>query len=195
MVVVRRHAKRSESCERTRGTNSVRYFYDTEFIEDGTTIELVSIGVVAEDGREYYAVSSEFDAARANSWVRNNVLDKLPARSHSVWKPKATIRREMLAFITAGSGEPELWAWVGAYDHVVFAQLWGDMRGLPREIPRFTRELKQYWEMAGRPRLPQTPAGNHDALIDARHNLQKFKACAAVMPLDRAGRVSTIRDR
>ena len=30
----------------------MRYFYDTEFIEDGTTIELVSIGVVAEDGRE-----------------------------------------------------------------------------------------------------------------------------------------------
>lgn len=31
----------------------MRYFYDTEFIEDGHTIELISIGVVAEDGREY----------------------------------------------------------------------------------------------------------------------------------------------
>lgn len=49
---------------------SVRYFYDTEFIEDGQTIELVSIGIVAEDGREYYAVSTDFDPARANPWVR-----------------------------------------------------------------------------------------------------------------------------
>ena len=52
----------------------VRYFYDTEFIEDGVTIELVSIGIVAEDGREYYAVSTEFRADRANRWVRDKAL-------------------------------------------------------------------------------------------------------------------------
>ncbi len=39
----------------------MRYFYDCEFIEDGRTIELVSIGVVDENGREFYAVSTEFD--------------------------------------------------------------------------------------------------------------------------------------
>ena len=38
-----------------------RFFYDTEFIEDGTTIDLVSIGVVDETGREFYAVSTQFD--------------------------------------------------------------------------------------------------------------------------------------
>ena len=51
-----------------------RYFYDCEFIEDGRTIELISIGVVAEDGREFYAVSTEFDPGRANPWVRRHVL-------------------------------------------------------------------------------------------------------------------------
>ena len=48
----------------------MRYFYDTEFIEDGETIELVSFGVVAEDGREFYAVSSDFDPASANAAAR-----------------------------------------------------------------------------------------------------------------------------
>jgi len=33
-----------------------RYFYDCEFIEDGRLIDLVSIGVVDEQGREFYAV-------------------------------------------------------------------------------------------------------------------------------------------
>jgi hypothetical protein len=37
----------------------MRYFYDFEFLEDGRTIEPISVGVVAEDGREYYAVFSE----------------------------------------------------------------------------------------------------------------------------------------
>ena len=45
-----------------------RYFYDCEFIEDGRTIELVSIGVVDETGREFYAVSTEFDPSRAGPW-------------------------------------------------------------------------------------------------------------------------------
>ena len=45
------------------GQLSLRYFYDCEFIEDGSTIELVSIGFVDEDGREFYAVSTEFDPA------------------------------------------------------------------------------------------------------------------------------------
>ena len=51
----------------------MRYFYDCEFIEDGTTIELVSIGMVGEDGREFYAVSTEFDPERAGKWVRANL--------------------------------------------------------------------------------------------------------------------------
>ena len=38
-----------------------RYFYDCEFIEDGRSVDLVSIGVVDEYGREFYAVSTEFD--------------------------------------------------------------------------------------------------------------------------------------
>ena len=57
----------------------MRFFYDCEFIEDGTTIDLVSIGVVGEDGREFYAVSTEFDGGRAGAWVRANVLPKLPS--------------------------------------------------------------------------------------------------------------------
>ncbi len=55
-----------------------RFFYDTEFIEDGTTIDLVSIGVVDETGREFYAVSTQFDPGKAIPWVRRNVLDQLP---------------------------------------------------------------------------------------------------------------------
>ena len=53
------------------------------------------------------------------------------------------------------------------------------MTALPREIPRFTRELRQHWEAAGRPSLPPSPRDAHDALTDARHNLRKWHAIAA----------------
>src|SRR4029077_14764021 len=64
-----------------RNGRRVRYFYDTEFIDNGRTIELISIGVAAEDGREYYAISTEFNPDRAGSWVRKHVLPKLPSPS------------------------------------------------------------------------------------------------------------------
>lgn len=167
----------------------VRFFYDTEFIEDGRTIELVSIGVVAEDGREYYAVSTGFDPSKAGQWVRDNVLGKLPNPSSSEWKSPEAIRDELTEFLTAGPGPVELWAWVGAYDHVVLAQLYGDMTAMPRALPRYTNELKQYWVMAGKPALPRVPSGNHDALVDARFNVEKFRAINAALPLGRENKV------
>ncbi len=157
----------------------MRFFYDTEFIEDGRTIDLVSIGVVAEDGREFYAVSTEFDPDRAGEWVRANVLPKLPSPSSSAWLSRRRIREDLLAFLLEGGGEIELWAWVGAYDHVVLCQLWGPMTALPRQIPRFTRELRQEWEASGRPALPSAPADAHDALSDARHNLRRWQTIEA----------------
>ncbi|TSE01201.1 polyadenylate-specific 3'-exoribonuclease AS [Skermania sp. ID1734] len=166
----------------------MRYFYDCEFIEDGVTIDLVSIGVAAEDGREFYAVSSEFDPDRAGPWVRRNVLPKLPPRDGPHWRTRAQIRSELLAFLLPRGGiVPELWAWVAAYDHVALCQLWGPMTELPREMPRFTRELKQYWEDNGCPPLPKVPNDAHDALADARHNLAKFEA------IERARRLRPLR--
>jgi 3'-5' exoribonuclease-like protein len=157
----------------------VRFFYDCEFIEDGITIELVSIGVVDEAGREFYAVSTEFDPTRAIEWVRRNVLDKLPAPADPAWRSLERIRADLLAFLTEPNEPIELWAWMSAYDHVALAQLWGDMRALPRPIPRFTHELRQRWEDAGSPALPGIGTDQHDALADARHNLARWRAIEA----------------
>lgn len=154
----------------------MRYFYDLEFIEDGRVIDLVSIGIVGEDGREFYAVSTEFDPERAGPWVRANVLPKLPPPASKSWRSRAAIRDGVLDFLTAGPGDIELWAWVAAYDHVALCQLWGPMTALPRSMPRFTRELKQLWDEQGRPHLPAAPSDAHDALADARHNLAKYRA-------------------
>jgi hypothetical protein len=158
-----------------------RYFYDCEFIEDGRIIDLVSIGVVDEFGREFYAVSTEFDDSPAVPWVRRNVLDKLPSPADPAWRSRRRIRDELYEFLVEPiRGRPaeqlELWAWYAAYDHVVLAQLWGAMPALPREIPRFTKELRQVWDDKGRPRLPDAAADRHDALVDARHNLARWRA-------------------
>ncbi|GAB3477248.1 polyadenylate-specific 3'-exoribonuclease AS [Amycolatopsis cihanbeyliensis] len=153
----------------------MRFFYDTEFIEDGVTIDLVSIGVVDARGREFYAVSTDFDPGKAGPWVRENVLPKLPSPGDPAWRSRARIRSDLLEFFGKPPGGIELWAWFAAYDHVALAQLWGPMPALPRQLPRFTRDLRQRWEDVGKPKLPTPPEDAHDALADARHNLERWR--------------------
>jgi hypothetical protein len=102
------------------------------------------------------------------------VLDQLPPPADRAWRSRQRIREDLLSFLTAPGAEIELWAWFAAYDHVALAQLWGAMPALPRDIPRFTKDLRQLWDDRGRPTLP-TMAGRHDALVDARHNLARWK--------------------
>jgi hypothetical protein len=159
----------------------VRYFYDCEFIEDGRTIELISIGVIAEDGREFYAVSTDFDPARAGNWVRKHVLDKLPSPSDQAWRSRAAIRQDLHAFFNEPRLPVELWAWYAAYDHVALAQLWGAMPSLPRDVPRLTREIRQHWESAGCPAVPEPGPDRHDALADARLAYDRWKIAQDIL--------------
>ena len=46
---------------------------------------------------------------------------------------------------------------------------------LPPAMPRFTRELRQFWEDRGSPRMPPRPRDAHDALVDAKHNLFRYR--------------------
>lgn len=67
----------------------MRLHYDTEFLEDGKTIELISIGMVADDGRELYAVSEDIannplhDRICTHQWLMENVVPHLPLRART----------------------------------------------------------------------------------------------------------------
>lgn len=176
-----------------------RIFYDTEFVEDGTTIDLVSIGMVAEDGRELYAVSEEFHVSRLlmNPWLVANVWPSLPkkpcpkghrclsrGKGHLDYddpdvRSRAQIARMVRDFVLGTDPDQlphvELWAWYGAYDHVALAQLFGRMIDLPEGMPMWTNDLRQECERLGNPRLPEQPDGLHNALADAKHNLVRAR--------------------
>jgi hypothetical protein len=162
----------------------MKYFYDTEFIEDGQTIDLISIGVVCEDGREFYAQNMECNLRRASEWVQTNVLAHLrdydPATFSAVfehnaspWKTRAQIRDGLRAFV--GDDKPEWWGYYSAYDHVALCQLFGTMMDLPKGWPFYTRDLKQWCDALGNPQLPEQGKGEHHALADARWNRQAWE--------------------
>lgn len=161
----------------------MKYFYDTEFIEDGKTIDLISIGVVCEDGREFYAQNLDCDLWKANDWVRANVLPHLAdfdiegLKPHAPLRSLAWCRRDIISALLCrfiGDAKPEFWGYYSAYDHVALCQLFGTMMDLPKGWPMYTRDLKQWCDALGNPRLPEQGKGEHNALADARWNMTAY---------------------
>lgn len=158
-----------------------RIFYDCEFKDNGRTIDLISIGMVADDGPEYYAVNADCDWEAVwndpNPWLMENVAPNIPTilemsqldLYHPLVKQKDTIAREVRDFILQYE-KPQLWAWYSSYDHVAYAQLFGRMIEIPEGLPKYTNDLKQECDRLGNPRLPEQLPGNYTALADARHN-------------------------
>jgi len=168
----------------------MKYFLDTEFIDHEKqpkllgfrvgkpiqTTELISIGIVSEDGREYYAVCNEFDldAAWKDTWVRCHVLEKIHdelvkaqgphARTHHhhlfepftkksmryllKWSGKSRyqIRHEINEFVNE---EPEFYGYYADYDWVVFCHLFGRMIDLPSGFPMYCMDLMQVMKERG----------------------------------------------
>jgi hypothetical protein len=57
-----------------------------EFLEDDRTIDLISIGLIFLDGREYYAVwpDAPWDQIRKRDWLLRNVVPSLPVTGRKV---------------------------------------------------------------------------------------------------------------
>ena len=152
----------------------MKIFFDTEFMEDGKKefLQLISIGMVREDGEEYYACNIEADLDQANDWVKENVITKLPEKPDDVWKTKKQMAEEILEFC---GDDPEFFAYFCSYDWVLFCWIFGAMVDLPKGYPMFCMDLKQLAVEKGDPQLPPDPEDEHDALVDARWTKEAYE--------------------
>lgn len=149
----------------------MKYFIDTEFIEGFHKpwfgkrrhfIDLISIGLVREDGYTYSAISSEWRYKDADEWVKKNVV--IPLYISTV-HGDARNGCDASNFHRAGFGLPneviakdlrstfeydvyinspiEIYGYFSDYDWVLFCSLFGRMIDLPKGMPMYCRDLKQ----------------------------------------------------
>jgi hypothetical protein len=157
---------------------SKNFFLDTEFAETGgwmtPTIDLISIGIVCEDGREFYRESKDFNIHHCDEWVRKNVVSKLkfPENKRT---DRSDIRDQVKEFL---GEEPIIWGYYADYDWVVFCWLFGKMVELPKGYPMFCRDLQQWYVDLGKPEgvKPPDPVDAHNALADAKWTFQFYNA-------------------
>lgn len=89
----------------------MKLFFDTEFtgLHKGTS--LISIGIVSESGKKFYAELTDFDDTQCDSWIEKNVLEHLMLNGEMkeesfddlnttyIFGDKATVRDELLLWL------------------------------------------------------------------------------------------------
>ncbi len=165
----------------------MKYWIDTEFVAHPFVLDLVSIGVVAEDGREFYAESSEVDWARANPWTLAHVRPQLDGRAMSCEAISYGLRS-----FTDHDEHPVFWGYFPAFDWVAFVGLFGGLEEMPFHYPQLCLDIKQWAIELGDPALPTQANAAHHALNDARWTREAWDFLAGLHP-EGAGRRATGR--
>ncbi|KVM70376.1 hypothetical protein WJ60_09190 [Burkholderia ubonensis] len=152
-----------------RSVWKTRYFLDTEFT-DFIDCQLISLAVVGEDGREFYAECSDFEQSACSEFVRAAVLPQLgqfPGRSMSATQLRDKLRTWLLGVPT--KPKPILCVdYQGDFD-LLYDLLDGDMPAawkcehIGRRLN--VERLEAYFREHG---------GRHHALHDARANAYSF---------------------
>lgn len=139
----------------------MKVFFDTEFSGLHQNTTLISIGMISEDGRKFYAEFNDYDKTQVDSWLQENVIDNLlfkapPKDQQEYYMASRTedniigndlyesynldmrgsteeIKVELEKWISQFDSV-EMWSDCLAYDWVLFCQIFGHAFSIPKNV-------------------------------------------------------------
>lgn len=119
-----------------------RIFLDTEFTGLHQKTTLISIGLISECGRQFYAELTDYDKTQIDEWLQENVINNLYLDGYNNeailndWKVQGDTDdvKTGLEVWLAQFGEVEIWSDCLAYDWVLFNQLFGHAFSIPKNV-------------------------------------------------------------
>lgn len=168
----------------------MKVFFDTEFTGLHQYTTLISIGLIAEDGHEFYAELTDYDESQVDDWLRDNVISGLfyddvdpNPNGHEKYFMRCNSKdvSEKLVWWLSQYESVEMWSDCLSYDWVLFCQLWGHAFNIPESVYYIPFDICTLFKAKGidpdisREEFAEIPtnAGKHNALWDA----QIIKAC------------------
>ena len=121
-----------------------KVFFDTEFTGLHQNTTLISIGLISECGKTFYAEFNDYDFKQIDDWLKENVIDnlqyngifqKLDETKNSIsYKSTTENIREKLTTWLEQFGEVEIWSDCLSYDWVLFNQIFGHAFNIPKNV-------------------------------------------------------------
>lgn len=182
----------------------MKIFFDTEFTGLHKNTTLISIGLIDENGRTFYAEFSDYDESQCDEWIKENVIKNLKLPNgvclnyddehtwYNVKGDKLFIKNELNKWLSKYD-EVELVSDVCHYDMVLFIDIFGGAFDIPTNINPACHDINQ--DIANRYDLSETWAfdksreeilkengitiegDKHNALYDAKVIQQIYNIC------------------
>jgi hypothetical protein len=125
----------------------MKVFFDTEFTGLHKNTSLISIGLIAEDGRFFYAENVDYDKSQLNDWLKENVIANtsylkdtenvdLTSTSLFAYYNVASlniIRADLIDWLSQYESV-EMWSDCLAYDWVLFNDIFGTAFDIPKNV-------------------------------------------------------------
>lgn len=137
----------------------MKLFFDTEFTGLHQNTTLISIGIVALDGRYFYAEFNDYDKDQVNDWIQENVIENLMFNGKETQcveeslvpynkvydNDYASLRirmkndtdnivNKLKRWLHQFDDEIQMWSDCLSYDWVLFNQLFGGAQNIPSNI-------------------------------------------------------------
>ena len=126
---------------------TTKIFFDTEFtgLQQNTT--LISIGLISECGKTFYAELTDYDRNQVNDWIFDNVIVNLLFQglpktglilsndmNRFEVKANSLLVKEQLEKWLSQFEKVEIWSDCLSYDWVLFNQLFGHAFNIPKNV-------------------------------------------------------------
>lgn len=137
----------------------MKIYFDSEFTGLIKNTDLISIGCIAENGRQFYAEFTDYNSRLIDDWLQKNVIENLlyNDRDHFIKKEensifmkdiKPNIKNAFESFIL-DMDSVTMFSDISSYDWVLFCDLWGGALNIPDKIDPFCRDIGHYLEQNG----------------------------------------------
>lgn len=108
----------------------MKVFFDTEFTGLHAKTTLMSIGLVDEEGRTFYAELNDYDKSQVDEWLENNVVANFTGENTMNMQQLKLELTEWLAVYDS----VEVWSDCLAYDWVLFNSIFGTAFDIPKNV-------------------------------------------------------------
>lgn len=123
---------------------TTKIFFDCEFTGLHQNTTLISIGLVSECGKTFYAEFNDYDTEQIDDWLLENVINnlqyngifqKLDETQHSISYKSTTYNiKEKLTTWLKQFEQIEIWSDCLSYDWVLFNEIFGHAFNIPKNV-------------------------------------------------------------
>ena len=139
-------------------TTMTKVFLDTEFTGLHQKTTLISIGLISECGKTFYAEFDDYDKSQIDDWLQENVINNLFGCSRRVSDlelPLDSFSGDMkfikghLEGWLAQFKEVEIWSDCLAYDWVLFNNIFGTAFDIPKNVYYIPMDICTLFKIKG----------------------------------------------